>query len=80
MHRERVYEILLFDGPQPLKNEAMALHEVIVLSRKNLFFFVKPYFNVLNVPRNNHEKIQPLRQFFGLRVYYKVKNNKNIKL
>jgi len=30
--------------------------------------------------RKSHEKIQPLDHFFGLRVYYKVKNKKNIKL
>jgi len=30
--------------------------------------------------RKNHDKIQPLSRFFGLRVYHMVKKNKNIKL
>jgi len=28
----------------------------------------------------NHEKIQPLGNLLGLQLYYRVKNNKNIKL
>jgi len=47
---------------------------------KNLFFCVKQYFNVLKTPEKNHKNIQPLGHFFGVRVYYKVKNMKNIKL
>jgi len=38
------------------------------------------YFNVLKMPGKNHEKIQPLNSFFGLQLYYRVKNNKNLKL
>ena len=44
------------------------------------FLCVKPYFNVLNSPLRNHEKIQSLGCIFGLRVYYKVINTKNLKL
>jgi len=32
------------------------------------------------MPEENHEKIQPLDYFFGLRVYYRVKIKKNLKL
>ena len=39
-----------------------------------------PYFIVLNSPLRNHEKIQSIDCFFGLRVYYGVINNKNLEL
>jgi len=45
-----------------------------------IFFYVKPYFNVLNSPLRNHEKVQSLCCFFGLRVYYGVINNRNLEL
>jgi len=38
------------------------------------------YFNILNIPEKNHEKIQPLSNFFEVQLYYRVKNNKNLKL
>jgi len=44
------------------------------------FFCVKSYFNVINMSEKNHEKIQLVGNFFGLQLYYIVKNNKNIKL
>ena len=53
--------------------DALKFNNYFVLSWKILLFCVMSYFNLLNMPEINHEKIQPLNSFFRLQLYYSSK-------